>query len=197
MDRMKVAAVAVVAALVGGSSGCSSEAVSVPVDVAASQAPAAGQVVDPAGFEEELSEAAALCPGVLTPARLEASIDAVSGWRTGVENAAGARGLAQLPDPLFLRHAPAGSEPDDPRAAITAMASYVCDVKEQLEGPYDRGELELRDWDPTGTDSAGETELLGLTLAGVMAGPGYVLENGGASAQDANFADVMDMVMYA
>lgn len=196
MDRMKLAAVAVVAALVGASSGCSSEVVPGPVGVSDSQ-PTAGQVVDPAGLEEELSEAAALCPDVLTPARLEASIDAVSGWRTGVENAAGVRGLAQLPDPLFLRHAPEGSDPDDPQAAITAMANYVCDVKGQLEGPYGRGELELRDWSPTGADSAGDTELLGLTLAGVMAGPGYVLKNGGASAQDANFAEVMDMVMYA
>lgn len=196
MDRMKVAAVAVVGALVGGSSGCSSEVGSVPVDVAASQAPS-GQVVDPAGFEKELSEAAALCPDVLTPARLEASIEAVSGWRTGVVNAVGMRGLAQLPDPLFLRHAPAGSDPDDPRAAITAMGSYICDVKSQLEGSYDRGELELRDWNRTGADCADDTELLGLTVAGVMAGPRYVLENGGASAQNVSFAEMMDMVMHA
>lgn len=197
MDRITTTVLATIVAVGTACSAAGCQAASPLADPAPTPAVSRSvQVVNPADYEQELSAAAATCP-VLTPARITTTIDTLSDWRLGQTNAMGNRGLTQFTDEHFARYTPAGSDPDDPRAAITAVAGHMCDIATRMSGPFRRGEVQVKDWTPTGKDIDNNAELVGLTMAGVLAGPQYVIDNGGASVRDPNLSAAMIRVMYA
>lgn len=198
MDRMTTRIVAAIAAIgvACTATGCHQSGPAADLE-AANQEATSVEVVDPGDFQNELDAAAAACPDLLTPQRISTSIEAFSGWRLGQVTSTGIRGLVQLPDDQFATHAPPGSDPDDPRAAITAIAGRMCEVGTELTAPFDRGQLQLQDWASTGEDLDRTAEFVALVVAGVMAGPQYVIDNGGASVRDPDLSDAMIRVMYA
>lgn len=194
MSKMVTALVAV--GVTCAVSGCQQAGPAARVEAAPGEA-GSMRVVDPGDFQGEMEAAASACPNVLTSGRISAAIETFSGWRLGQVNHVGIRGLAQLPDVQFARHAPPGSDPDDPSAAIAAIAGRMCEVRGELSDAFDRGEIQVRDWESPRRDLDRTAELVGLVVAGVMAGPQYVLDNGGVSVRDPELSEAMTRVIYA
>ena len=78
-------------------------------------------------------KAGRICPAVLPPHRIAAQLMALSGFDPNLRSEQGTQGIAQFTDDMWRKYRPsAKASVWDPEAAIPAMGSAMCDIKNQL-----------------------------------------------------------------
>ncbi|MGI5239302.1 hypothetical protein [Dactylosporangium sp. CA-139066] len=86
----------------------------------------------PAAYLPLVQAAGKVCPTV-TPSRLAGQLMAASGFQADLIGPTGAMGIAQFRPDIWAQYAPSGSaSPGDPKAAIPAVGTAMCDLVAQL-----------------------------------------------------------------
>ncbi|GAA0587288.1 hypothetical protein GCM10010172_85500 [Paractinoplanes ferrugineus] len=81
-----------------------------------------------------INAAGRICP-TLTPARIAAQLRAVSGFNASLRSSTGRAGIAQFTDDMWERYQPgAKASRWDPKDAILAMGTAMCDMSQQFAG---------------------------------------------------------------
>ncbi|WP_157751792.1 RICIN domain-containing protein [Actinoplanes derwentensis] len=147
----------------------------------ASVAPPTGTAI-PDEYLSLVVKAGQVCPDVISAERVAAQLMALSGFNPNLKGGSGGQGIAQFTDKMWQEYRPSASASVwDPKAAIPALGSAMCDLKNQLSG------MKLKNADGNTEDA------YTLALAAYQWGTTAVRAEGGVP-REASVAQLADMV---
>jgi hypothetical protein len=90
-------------------------------------------VAIPDAYVDPIIKAGRTCPGILPAPRVAAQLMAMSAFNPNLRGPNGGQGIAQFTESMWQRYRPSPrASVWDPNAAIPAMSSAICDLKNQL-----------------------------------------------------------------